>query len=356
MSDALSTLDMFARGVAAGAMGVTALVFVGGGGARHARLATVMAAVSIIAWLTTESAMLWSAFGHAYLLLVLAYPVAGLFWLFVLTVFEDRPLSAANLAPAALLLATGLLTLASPPVAKDWIWAGRNFAGVLLCLHAALVIIRGWNGDLVEGRRWLRGLTLGFAALFGATNVVLALLYRLDPHVPWLLVSAGRPLGGAVFAALSVVTAVLFLQARPAVFGAARKAAAGEGRAEAADRAMLQKLGELMAGGAWRREGLTIGALAEELGLPEHRLRRLINQGLGHRNFADFVNAHRIEAAKQRLADPGEARTTVAALAFDLGYGSLGPFNRAFRAATGATPTEWRRQALGASPEMQNTG
>ena len=35
------------------------------------------------------------------------------------------------------------------------------------------------------------------------------------------------------------------------------------------------------------------------------------------------------------------------------GYGSLGPFNRAFRAATGATPTEWRRQALQASPELQ---
>jgi len=39
----------------------------------------------------------------------------------------------------------------------------------------------------------------------------------------------------------------------------------------------------------------------------------------------------------------------VAAIAFDLGYGSLGPFNRAFRAATGATPTEWRRQALAAA-------
>ena len=58
------------------------------------------------------------------------------------------------------------------------------------------------------------------------------------------------------------------------------------------------------------------------------------------------MNGHRIEAAKRRLGDAAEARTTVAAIAFDLGYGSLGPFNRAFRAATGSTPTEWRRQAL----------
>ena len=104
---------------------------------------------------------------------------------------------------------------------------------------------------------------------------------------------------------------------------------------------------------AWRREGLTIGDLARELDAPEHRPRRLINQRLGHRNFADFLNGHRIAAAQRRLADPAEARTTVAAIAFDLGFGSLGPFNRAFRAATGATPTDWRRQALAAaSPEL----
>jgi AraC-like DNA-binding protein len=33
-------------------------------------------------------------------------------------------------------------------------------------------------------------------------------------------------------------------------------------------------------------------------------------------------------------------------MAFDLGYGSLGPFNRAFKADTGVTPTEWRRRTL----------
>ena len=111
-----------------------------------------------------------------------------------------------------------------------------------------------------------------------------------------------------------------------------------------------------MAADGWRQEGLTIGEVARRLDEPEHRLRRLINRRLGHRNFADFVNSFRIAAAKSRLADPGEARTTVATIAFDLGYGSLGPFNRAFRAATGATPTEWRRQALQASPGLREAG
>ena len=37
----------------------------------------------------------------------------------------------------------------------------------------------------------------------------------------------------------------------------------------------------------YRQDGLTIGALAQQLGLPEYRLRRLINQALGYRTPAD---------------------------------------------------------------------
>jgi AraC-like DNA-binding protein len=166
-----------------------------------------------------------------------------------------------------------------------------------------------------------------------------------------------RPYGGAIFAALILAASVLFLQARPDLFGGSRRAeAARDPRAEAADRLLTDKLDTFLAAEGWRREGLSIGALAGELEVPEHRLRRLINNRLGHRNFADFLNASRIEAAKVRLADPKDARTTVAAIAFDLGYGSLGPFNRAFRAATGSTPTEWRRQALQTSPDLREIG
>jgi AraC-like DNA-binding protein len=36
----------------------------------------------------------------------------------------------------------------------------------------------------------------------------------------------------------------------------------------------------------------------------------------------------------------------VLTIALDAGFQSIGPFNRAFKAATGVTPTEFRRQAL----------
>ncbi|MDZ4776331.1 MAG: helix-turn-helix domain-containing protein [Alphaproteobacteria bacterium] len=85
------------------------------------------------------------------------------------------------------------------------------------------------------------------------------------------------------------------------------------------------------------------------LGAPEHRLRRVINGHLGHRNFAAFLNTRRIDAAKAALGGPENATRTIAAIAFDLGFGSLGPFNRAFKEATGLTPTEFRQQALGSS-------
>jgi len=49
-----------------------------------------------------------------------------------------------------------------------------------------------------------------------------------------------------------------------------------------------------------REEGLTIGMLATKLAVPEHRLRRAINQSLGYRNFSSFINRARIEAASKR--------------------------------------------------------
>lgn len=354
MADSLTLIDMFVRGIAVGAMGVTGLALLSSGLSRQIRLTAGLLTLSIACWLITESHTLWSAFGYFYPLTIPAYPVGAVFWLFVITVFDDKPIAPLSWAPAGLLLVSGFICELMPAAERAPVWAARNIFSGLLLAHAAYAIVRGWSGDLLEQRRRLRAPVLGFAAFFGLTNVLIALANRLDPHEDWLLWTAGWPYGGAVFAAIVVAAAAVFLQARSAVFGRIRReTSTSDARAEAAERVLAGKLNTLMSDGAWRREGLTIGALARDLGEPEHRLRRLINQRLGHRNFADFVNGYRIEAAKARLGDPTEARTTVAAIAFDLGFGSLGPFNRAFRAATGATPTEWRRQALQASPELQ---
>ena len=88
-----------------------------------------------------------------------------------------------------------------------------------------------------------------------------------------------------------------------------------------------------------------IGALADEIGIPEHRLRATINRTLGHRNFASFINGYRIEAAKSALSARDEAQKTILEIAYDCGFASLGPFNKAFRAMTGTSPRDFRRSA-----------
>ena len=112
-----------------------------------------------------------------------------------------------------------------------------------------------------------------------------------------------------------------------------------------ADPALIARIEKAMAARIWQEEGLTIGALAAKLAVPEHRLRRAINQGLGYRNFSSFINRARVEAACAALTDPAQISVTVLEIAYDVGFSSMGPFNRAFRAEIGQSPTEYRRMA-----------
>ncbi|MEO1730215.1 MAG: helix-turn-helix domain-containing protein [Pseudomonadota bacterium] len=116
-----------------------------------------------------------------------------------------------------------------------------------------------------------------------------------------------------------------------------------------------EKLIETMEAGFYRTPGLTIARLAEHLDTPEHRLRALINQRLGYRNFSAFLNHHRIAEARAKLVDKEQVDLPVLTIAMDLGYNSLPTFNRAFRSETGTTPTDFRRLGLG-EPSAQPTG
>ena len=116
------------------------------------------------------------------------------------------------------------------------------------------------------------------------------------------------------------------------------------GGACGADQKLVDALMRLMADERiYRHDNVRIGTLATRLKIPEYRFRRLINQRLGYRNFNVFLNNHRIEEAKAALADPTQAEVPVITIAMDAGFQSLGPFNRAFKATTGVTPTEYRR-------------
>ncbi|MEQ1817658.1 MAG: helix-turn-helix domain-containing protein [Terricaulis sp.] len=335
--------ELVLRGIAIGA-----LAAVGAGlwrsGRPAIRVAGVLMVLSTAAYVLNSSELTRDAMGHGLASLpvhFLALGGAGWFWLFIVTLFEDRPISAQTLAPGALLTAIGLVGWLGRQEMSSPLWIGHNLIEAGFALHALFVIASSWRGDLVEARRRLRGPVLAIVTIYVIALSGFEIAEGLGGSQPWFQI-----VGAAALAFMCGLGAMAFVEAQPDLFGASTPAASADGL-DAGDRLLLSKLETIMAEGqAWKREGLTIGALAEEVGAPEHKLRRLINDHLGFRNFAAFVNARRIDAAKAQLSDPAKARESVSAIAFDLGFGSLGPFNRTFKEVTGQTPTEWRRQRL----------
>lgn len=348
---ATETLELMLRGMAIGALIATMAGLWRGGEGRSARLAGVMFSLAVISYTLQSSEYSRAALGPVEPLVhFLALGGSGFFWLFILTLFDDREISLPMLAPAVGLTLLGLVGWLGPAPARPAIWIAHNLLEVALAVHALFVIVRSWRGDLVEARRRLRGPFLAAVTLFVVTLAGFEIGESFGIEADWYELA-----GAAALAAFCTAGSVVFLQAQPDLFGAAKPPQTAPDM-DAADQLLVQRLEAVMRDKeAWKREGLTIGTLADEVGVPEHRLRRLINDQLDCRNFAAFVNAYRIAAAKQRLSDPATARTSISAIAFDLGFGSLGPFNRTFKEATGQTPSEWRKAQLGSgSPNPEN--
>lgn len=91
---------------------------------------------------------------------------------------------------------------------------------------------------------------------------------------------------------------------------------------------------------------IKVGEIANHLRQPEYRISQCIVQDLGFSNFSQMINTHRIAEAKERLSHPDFLDCSILVIAMDCGFGSIGPFNRAFKADTGMTPREFRREAL----------
>jgi AraC-like DNA-binding protein len=280
------------------------------------------------------------------LIWLLAASGVGYFWLFGLSLFEDSEFHFWRLIPIALLGGVSAIGSSLPPDKAAGVWIVHNLIEVGLVAHLLFIIARSWNDDLVETRRRLRA---PFLVAVGFYCVILSgfeIAEEMGLGASWFGIAQA-----ATLSAISLAGILVFTQTDPDLFGTQSVANQPHSvSAEVKDRPLVAKLETVMAEETvWRRESLTIGQLAEEVGVPEHRLRRVINDSLGYRNFADFLNARRVTAAKVALSEPMKADVAISTIAFDLGYASLGPFNRAFKAATGMTPTEFRAQALAVS-------
>lgn len=271
----------------------------------------------------------------------------ALFWLFAASWFDDD----FELRPVHYLAVGGLAVTGAISsyigFANDWprllmsaFWPIPSLIAVALGIAAAL---RGRDYDLVESRRRVRlalALTIG-----GLIAVVVTAELGFDGWPPqgwWRLINSAALLTLTVTVAFSVFgwrDAALLMPPAKAIVPATSP--------EADDSRLLARLAsEMTSERLYRQDGLTITAVAARLGVPEYRLRRAINRGLGARNFNAYLNQFRIDEAKAALADPEQREVPVLTIALDAGFGSLAPFNRAFRAETGCTPTEFRAKSL----------
>jgi AraC-like DNA-binding protein len=330
--------------------------------ARLGAALTVSAAASAICSAPTfpRSWPWWSLF-----LLALASGGPVVFWLWARAAFDDDFVLRrwhgalwAAMAGIELFVAGGIVQWPVPGLALD---RAVQAASLGLALLAAAQTLATWRADMVEGRRRLRlAVLIGTSAYIAITSL---LSFSPPPQ------ASGSSMASVVSAfGLCVLTSLAawnLLRAAGAPEGSGPVPAAADifGEApttlsEAEDKpaiapALLRRLEQLMVvDRAYRREGLTIGSLSGELGVPEYRLRQLINEGLGHRNFNAFLNRYRIEEAKAALADPEQKEVPVLTIAMDTGFQSIGPFNRAFKAATDLTPTEFRRLAVAKNASM----
>lgn len=239
--------------------------------------------------------------------------------------------------------------------------AGRAFAAAVVLAALWDTLVRRAD-DLVEPRR--RARLVFFVALAGYVAVLAAseLLFGVGGAPRgWVTLGNGVLLAGA--AAMLVVllndgardaliaswdvAAAATLPPPPAGPRVAR-AAAVDGRLDPIARAAVRAMQDDR---LYRRDDLTIAVLAQHLGCPEYQLRRAINGSLGHRNFSDFVHGWRLREAADRLRSPDFDDQSILDVALEVGFASIGPFNRAFKARFGTTPSEFR--ARGAAPAAE---
>lgn len=289
----------------------------------------------------------WNAGLAALPVFLLCFSVAPLFYLFSRAWFDDGfrltgPMAALAFLPVLVGLWHRYVAPAALGEADIVSLLAHKFLSLGFAVAAIVQARLGRRDDLLEGRRRLRDIFVVLTASYIVIVVGFEIYGIGRAPLPMLdLINVG-----AILALLTAASASIFRPERlfpDAARGTDRKPETlGE-----ADRALLARLTRwIEEEHGYRDAGLTIGGLAARLGAQEYRLRRLINRELGFRNFSDFLHRYRLREARERLSDPTEARVPVLTIALDLGYGSLSPFNRAFKEETGTTPVEYRRGAL----------
>ena len=307
-----------------------------------------------LAWLaaTVGAFMLTSAPGASEHFGAAIYPLTALcsthpvwFWIAASAFFVDGfRLRAPHVVALASMSVAGVTYQSMFPVDEGAAGVrilGLAFGAATLTFAALapLSVLRGIAGDLDEHRRRVRHVFVPVTtAYLGIIVVTQAVVLLRGGSTPDPLVLAN--LIALVSAAMLALASFVRVRVVNWVDAPGTNASGALSRSEQAALANLRR--RFGAERLYARP-VSIVDLSAQLGTQEHVLRKVINHGLGFRNFNDFLHEYRLAEVARRLRDPAERRIPILTLALEAGYGSIGPFNRAFRDRFGVTPSQYRR-------------
>ena len=111
---------------------------------------------------------------------------------------------------------------------------------------------------------------------------------------------------------------------------------------EAANAELMQRIHHLVVEEKqFLNSDLTVSALAKQIGTHRNNISACVNLIKGC-NFTQYVNSYRIEYAKQLMLKYPDQKAN--AIGIDSGFANDTSFFRTFRALTGQTPGDWKKQ------------
>jgi AraC-like DNA-binding protein len=278
-----------------------------------------------------------------------ANALPGVFWLVSLSVFSDRQeFKYWHLCVASMTL---LIPTISTLMQISFNFDLREFTAfyglvtygalgleLVLIFHALVVVIKNWQADLVQERRFMRGSVIGLSACYLVLVIVVEQLFKLQ----WSWLDLVK------YAALTLLTTtvnfLLFSLKEGTLFDPPNQKPQNIEPKKTHSPELKRVLDCMQNEKLYRQEGITISAFSRHLAIHEYKLRQIINGELNYRNFNDFLNFYRIQEVTENLSQSTNQQLPVLTLALDSGFRSLSSFNKAFKNKHGITPTEFRNQ------------
>jgi len=225
-----------------------------------------------------------------------------------------------------------------------------------LSFHAIYIALSGYKTDLIENRRKLRlyfiiaaSFLIIITRLIGSGSAYYAMYLG-----SWTGTIASGPLNTLVVTLALAFSLTLFIfgfninsQFKYVLENHSTKlpiADVSKRRVLKSDNKLIDKIEQkLIVEKLYQKPGLTVEQFANEIGVHRNKLRKLITNYYGVKNFNQFLNQYRLKQVVHELQSTDNLISTIA---YNSGFSSLSVFNTLFKSKFGVTPNEFRNQLL----------